>query len=264
MIRPRILILDSGVGGLSVFHEITRLMPSLDIDYLADHKFFPYGSKAPERLVARVSELIHGRLSQHCYQLVVIACNTASTVVLDALRSEFDIPFVGVVPAIKPACARSSNKRVGVLATEGTVTREYTHNLIRDFGSDSQITLVGSARLVELAEQKLSGISPSLTELAEILEPLKEAKVDQVVLGCTHFPLLKDELIQAADWQVSWVDSGQAIAQRVQSLLESDLAEFSMLDEAFDSARYAFYSTDVLSNGLSDQLQKLFHELRPI
>ncbi|MFC3150095.1 glutamate racemase [Litoribrevibacter euphylliae] len=248
MTCPRILILDSGVGGLSVLQEISQVVSGAHIDYLADHAFFPYGTKSPSELIARVSSLIQHAINKSPtdspYDLAVIACNTASTVVLEALRARFDMPFVGVVPAIKPACALSSSKRVGVLATEGTVTREYTRNLINDFGQDNEITLVGSARLVELAEQKLAGEVIDIYELQQILYPLKEAQVDTVVLGCTHFPLLKEELGQAADWSVSWVDSGQAIARRVSFLLKLDSKADPHRAEGCSDHK-VFYSTDL-------------------
>lgn len=251
MTRPRILVLDSGLGGLSVLQEISASVPDADVDYLADHAYFPYGTKSPSELIARVSLLVQQaiNLSRHRvpYNLAVIACNTASTVVLEALRARFEMPFVGVVPAIKPACALSSSKRVGVLATEGTVTRAYTRNLINDFGKNNEITLVGSARLVELAEQKLAGHSIDVCEIQQILLPLKQAQVDTVVLGCTHFPLLKKELLQAADWPVNWVDSGHAIARRVSYLLGLEKAANDVQANRGSDNRnqQTFYSTDI-------------------
>lgn len=253
-----VLILDSGIGGLSVFYEISRKLPSLDIDYLADHSYFPYGTKSPGAILSRVICLVESSLKRQDYSLIVIACNTASTVVLDSLRAIFNLPFVGVVPAIKPACAQSINKRVGLLATEGTVTRDYTHRLIEQFGHDSEIELVGSARLVEIAEQKLKGQAADLSELRKILSPFKERQVDQVVLGCTHFPLLKEELAAAADWPVEWVDSGKAIASRVDALL-------AMLPEdnhetAAPEANYRFYSTDRTVLGSLANSLELFNQ----
>ncbi|GLQ32179.1 glutamate racemase [Litoribrevibacter albus] len=257
----RILILDSGVGGLSVFDEIVQKLPSLDVDYLADHSFFPYGTKAPEAIISRVAQLVRHCLEQDTYSLIVVACNTASTVVLDSLRAEFDLPFVGVVPAIKPACAMSQSKRVGVLATEGTVTRDYTHELIRNFGLDNDITLVGSARLVEIAEQKLAGEEVDRAELKAILAPLKAKQVDQVVLGCTHFPLLKAELIEVADWPVNWVDSGQAIALRVESLLSGQTSGLKKKRKDESSRCYRFISTDLARLSLPRSISNSFDQI---
>jgi glutamate racemase len=239
----KILLLDSGIGGFSVFQEIRNLLPDVSVDYVADHAYFPYGKRSVTELSTRVSCLVDAMLSriaqhQECYSLVVIACNTASTVVLQELRAKFDLPFVGVVPAIKPACAYSEAKSVGLLATEGTVSREYTHQLIRDFGSDVKITLVGCEELVWLAEQKLSGDAISIDQLKAQLAPFKEARVDCIVLGCTHFPLLKTELAQAAEWDVNWIDSGRAIALRVSNLLKAATHHSNLC-----SPVQSFYST---------------------
>ena len=265
--NDRILVLDSGVGGLSVLNEIRTLLPTLPVDYIADHKFFPYGSKTQTQLNDRVSLLIESMVQRaaengYGYRLAVIACNTASTVVLDNLRASFSLPFVGVVPAIKPACINSNNKRVGLLATEGTVTREYTHGLIRSFAADHQLTLVGSAELVTLAEQKLSGNILDIQTLVSILKPFKEANVDTIVLGCTHFPLVKEELKAAADWPVKWVDSGKAIAQRVEYLLSEDpLKSFSENDQA---GSVVFFSTDMSLVSFSEETLQAFSRLESL
>src|SRR5258706_9481079 len=146
-IPPTILVFDSGLGGLTVFREIAAARPDAHFIYAADDAYFPYGRHSEARLVERVLAVIGElTLSQHP-DLVVIACNTASTLVLPQLRARFSIPFVGTVPAIKPACASSLSKLVSVLGTEATVSREYTRALIRQFRNDSEITLVGSARL---------------------------------------------------------------------------------------------------------------------
>ena len=152
---PTILVFDSGLGGLTVLREIARARPDATLVYMADDAFFPYGAHEEATLVARVVPLLGDLIAEHAPDIVVIACNTASTLVLPHLRAAYTVPFVGTVPAIKPACAASRSKRVSVLGTQATVKREYTRALIRDFGQGCDVKLVGSARLSGIAEAAL-------------------------------------------------------------------------------------------------------------
>ena len=154
---PTILVFDSGLGGLTVLREIVGARPDAHYVYVADDAFFPYGHHGEDEIIARVVPLIGELIAAHAPDLVVIACNTASTLVMSHLREQYQVPFVGTVPAIKPACASSKTKRVSVLGTKGTVKREYTRALIRDFAQGCDVTLVGSADLASLAEAALSG-----------------------------------------------------------------------------------------------------------
>ena len=154
---PTILVFDSGLGGLTVLREVVKARPDAHYVYVADDAFFPYGHHGEEEIIARVVPLIGELIAAHAPDLVVIACNTASTLVMSHLRERYQVPFVGTVPAIKPACASSKTKRVSVLGTKGTVKREYTQALIRDFAQGCEVTLVGSAELASLAEAALSG-----------------------------------------------------------------------------------------------------------
>lgn len=221
--KKKVLVFDSGVGGLSVFQEIHRLLPHLDYLYLFDNQAYPYGELDQAVLISRVNQLVSSLVEEHQVDIVVIACNTASTIVLPSLRENLSIPVVGVVPAIKPASLLAS-KGVGLIATPATVTRQYTHELIRDFAQGKPVELLGSTRLVDMAEEKLRGNSVSLDELTKILFPLRD-KVDVAVLGCTHFPLIKEEIHQALGGDVTLIDSGAAIARRVKALLLSDEIE---------------------------------------
>src|SRR5262245_53634733 len=142
---PNILVFDSGLGGLTVFREVMAARPDARFVYAGDDAVFPYGRMDEAALVTRVVAVMERLIATHAPDVVVIACNTASTLVLPALRARFDVPFVGTVPAIKPACAVSTSRRVSVLGTEATVKREYTHALIREFGAGCAVTLVGSA-----------------------------------------------------------------------------------------------------------------------
>jgi glutamate racemase len=221
-----ILVFDSGLGGLTVLREIVRARPDAHYVYVADDAFFPYGHHSEDQIIARVVPLIGELIARHAPDLVVIACNTASTLVMSHLREAYQVPFVGTVPAIKPACASSRTKRVSVLGTKGTVKREYTKRLIADFAGGCEVTLVGSAELASLCESALSGHDVSDRDIAAELAPCfvgngvdDPARTDTVVLACTHYPLLLDRLIQLAPWPVDWIDPAPAIARRVADLL---------------------------------------------
>lgn len=222
--RPTVLVFDSGVGGLSVYDEIRHLLPDLHYIYVFDNVAFPYGEKSEAFIVERVVEIVTAVQKRYPLSLAVIACNSASTVSLPALRDKFTFPVVGVVPAIKPAARLTANGVVGLLATRGTVKRPYTHELIARFANECKIEMLGSAELVELAEAKLHGKPVPLEELRRILRPwLRMAEPpDTVVLGCTHFPLLQDELAQVLPEGTRLIDSGAAIARRTAWLLEHE------------------------------------------
>jgi glutamate racemase len=225
---PTILVFDSGLGGLTVLREIVSARADAHYVYVADDAFFPYGHHSEDAIVARVVPLVGNLIAAHAPDLIVIACNTASTLVMSHLRNAYDTPFVGTVPAIKPACASSRTKRVSVLGTKGTVQREYTKGLIRDFSQGCEVTLVGSPELAELAEAALSGQDVSDHAIAAELAPCfvgnaedAAARTDTVVLACTHYPLLLDRLKRLAPWPVDWIDPAPAIARRVTALLGS-------------------------------------------
>jgi glutamate racemase len=222
---PTILVFDSGLGGLTVLREIVRARPDAHYVYVADDAFFPYGHHSEEQIIARVVPLVGELIARHAPVLVVIACNTASTLVMSHLRSAYSVPFVGTVPAIKPACASSRTKRVSVLGTKGTVKREYTRRLIDDFSQGCDVTLVGSAELASLAESALSGNDVRDEDIAAELAPCfvddGKHRTDTVVLACTHYPLLLDRMKKLAPWPVDWIDPAPAIARRVSDLLGS-------------------------------------------
>ncbi len=221
--NPCVLVFDSGVGGLTIAHEIQQCCPAVNLIYLSDNEAFPYGLKSADYLIPRVEQVLTACLERHSADLIVIACNTASTVALPHIRSHFDIPVVGVVPAIKPAAALSKTSAIGLLATPGTIQRSYTQDLINSYARHCNIVKIGSNRLVQIAEEKLRGIPVNRRELEEILmpfiEPEENLKLDTIVLACTHFPLLKKELISIAPDHWTWLDSGEAIARRVDYLL---------------------------------------------
>ena len=211
-----ILFFDSGVGGLSVLEPTLRLLPNAPIVYAADSAGFPYGKRSETEIASRVPALL-GRLVERFHpRLAVIACNTASTIALDHVRSALDLPVVGTVPAIKPAAEISKTRVIGVLGTEATVRQPYVDDLAAKFASDCTIIRHGSPELVELAEAKLAGEEVDPADVKSAVQPMFDAddRVDTVVLACTHFPLLEDAL-RASLPPVSYVDGGPGIARRI-------------------------------------------------
>ncbi|MBX9747559.1 MAG: glutamate racemase, partial [Hyphomonadaceae bacterium] len=219
----RVLVFDSGVGGLSVFDAIAASGHALELDYAADNAWLPYGLKTDAQLRDRVPALLVSLVRQWAPDIVVVACNTASTIALQQVRAALPVPVVGVVPPIKPAAAQSKTGAIGLLATPATVRRAYTDDLIAQFADGKRVVRFGSAALVEAAEQKLRGEPPSSSAITEAIEGLFGAQgaadIDVVALACTHFPLLAEELAAAAPRGVTWLDSGEAIARRVAHLL---------------------------------------------
>lgn len=218
-----ILVFDSGVGGLSVLAPIRALLPGLSVVYAADNAGFPYGTKSEAEIAARVPALLGRLVERYRPQLVVIACNTASTIALAHVRAALDLPIVGTVPAIKPAAEASRTRVIGVLGTQATVRQPYIDRLSADFASDCLVLRHGSARLVTLAEAKLAGevvtAADVAPELAGLLEQPGGDRLDMVVLACTHFPLLAAELEAASPRPLGFVDGGAGIARRVAHLL---------------------------------------------
>ena len=255
---PTILVFDSGLGGLTVLREVVAARPDAHYTYVADDAFFPYGHHSEDEIIGRVVPLMGELIGTHDPDLVVIACNTASTLVLSHLRAAYSVPFVGTVPAIKPACARSKTRRVSVLGTKGTVRREYTRALIRDFAQGCEVTLVGSPELASLAERELSGEAISDDDILTELTPCfvgdaadAGARTDMIVLACTHYPLLLDRMKKLAPWPVDWIDPAPAIARRV-----SDLLGPSSGDIALSGAEMIFTSNR--THGLGATLTPFF------
>ncbi len=217
----KVLIFDSGVGGLSVLKEIHQQLPKLNLYYLMDNAAFPYGTKDDDFLTNRIIEVCSSAVAELHPDILVIACNTASTLALPQLRQLLSIPVVGVVPAIKTAANLSESKVIGLIATPATVIRPYTDNLISEFAPHCVVHKLGSSELVYWAESYINhGILPNTEQLYEHIQPWLESaeKISHVVLGCTHFPLLQSQLKQL--WpDIQWIDSGNAIALRVASLL---------------------------------------------
>ncbi|QEA39446.1 glutamate racemase [Pistricoccus aurantiacus] len=217
-----ILVFDSGLGGLSVVAELRRYLPESGLAYVCDNAMLPYGTKPDAWLIRRIVQVCTAAVRESRAVALVVACNTASTLALEALRQCLAIPVVGTVPAIKPACRISKSGHIALLATSATVNRPYTRRLIRDFAGHCQVRCLAADPLVEQAEFALTDRPVDLARVASCIEPLwEDPALDTVVLGCTHFPLLTDRLDDMAPRPVAWVDSGAAIARRVEAVVEA-------------------------------------------
>ena len=227
--RP-VLMFDSGIGGLTVLREARVLMPDRRFVYVADDAAFPYGAWGEPELRSHILTLFGRLLERFQPEISVIACNTASTLVIDALREAFPgHPFVGTVPAIKPAAERTRSGLVSVLATPGTVKRQYTRDLIRQWATKCHVRLIGSDRLAGLAEIYMrEGFVNEEAVRDEIVPCFVEhegRRTDIVVLACTHYPFLVNRMRKTAPWPVDWLDPAEAIARRALSLVGTRQAE---------------------------------------
>lgn len=220
------------MGGLTVARAVRAQLPDAHLVYAADNAGFPYGAWKEEALVKRIVTVMGRLIARVEPNIAVIACNTASTIALAQLREAYKLPFVGTVPAIKPAAAQTKSGIIGVLATPGTVSREYTHALIHTYAYHCKVFLHGARHLAEIAEQKLKGKAVDPEELRREISPVFRKrdgqKTDVVVLGCTHYPLLVEDIEKVAPWDVRYIDPAPAIARRVADVLdETPLADAS-------------------------------------
>lgn len=248
-----LIIFDSGVGGLSVMAPIRALLPQAPIVYVADSEFYPYGTKTEAEIAERLPAVLGTLTGRFDPELVVIACNTASTIALDAVRAALALPVVGTVPAIKPAASLSRTRVIGVLGTEATVRQPYVDRLAQEFAADCTILRHGSAELVDLAEAKLRGEPADISSYSRILSGLLDQPggdaLDTIVLACTHFPLVEEELSAASPRPMGFVDGKEGIARRTAWLTRetrwpderpASLALFTRWEERFERYRPAF------------------------
>jgi glutamate racemase len=214
----RALVFDSGVGGLTIADEIRRAAPDWIVDYAADSGFFPYGVKTDGELRARLPMLCAALVERAKPDLLVIACNTASTLSLADIRARVAVPVVGTVPAIKPAAELTKTGVIGILATPGTVRRAYLDDLERQFAAGKTVIRRGSAGLVDIAERAVRGQQVDQEQVAYAVKPMFDgpdgAQIDIVVLACTHFPLIRDAIQKACPPGVRLIDTGEAVARQ--------------------------------------------------
>ncbi len=232
-----VLVFDSGIGGLTVLREARVLMPDHRFVYVADDAAFPYGNWEEGALLARMVGLFRELVDKHEPDMIIVACNTASTLILGPLREHFDFPIVGTVPAIKPAAESTASGQISVLATPATVQRDYTRSLISEFAAQVNVRLVGAPNLAAQAEKFMTtGSCDTEVVAADIAECFVDrygARTDVVVLACTHYPFLTNVFRRLAPWPVDWLNPAEAIARHARSRLpvRGDITEVQ--DTAF-------------------------------
>ena len=240
-----ILVFDSGMGGLTVYGEIRRALPEHNYFYSFDNAHFPYGELSEAALIEACTGLVSHMVAEHAIDLVVIACNTASTIALPSLRTALSIPVVGVVPAIKPAAALTRNGYIGLLATPGTVSRDYTHELIAQFAPGKHVLLKGATELVIEAERKLAGLPVNMALLREVLADWMEGeeRPDTLVLGCTHYPIIRHQISRFFNFNVEVVDSARIVSLVVKDTLEKNdlLNDSGTVNDRFFVSDYTPY-----------------------
>lgn len=276
----KIGVFDSGVGGLSVLRELIRELPAEEYVYFADSAYCPYGGRTPEYVTARAHAISDILISKSC-DIIVVACNTATSAAITSLRESYAIPFVGMEPAIKPAALETCSGVIGVLATEGTLKGSKYLDMKDKFSEGVTVLEHTGCGFVELVERRAASASiPSEKENAEILnvvrrslKPLIEAGADTIVLGCTHYPFLLPQLQQVAaelspGRTVRFIDPAPAIARRVRSILSSDGESASMLSSITNSAHDLIYckqkpepQIELLSSGSVETLSKAYRHL---
>ncbi len=258
-----LLFFDSGVGGLSVLAETQKILPNAPVIYVADNAAFPYGTKSEAEIATRVPLLL-GKLAERFQpRLITIACNTASTIALDSVRQVLDIPIVGTVPAIKPAAENTKTGVIGLLGTEATVRQNYIDVLAEKFARDVVLLRHGSAKLAPAAEAKIRGenVDPDIYKRAMhgLLDQPQGKRIDTVILGCTHFPLIQNELAQFCSETINFVHGGAGIARRIDYLTQGqpwpeekqdlhfvttgNIAELGPYEHALGAYGFAQYST---------------------
>jgi len=210
-------IFDSGIGGTSIWSAIHHLLPNEKTIYLADSKNAPYGQRTKEEIVALSKKNVDFLLEMNC-KLIVVACNTATTNAIVELRADYDIPFIGIEPAIKPAANNSKTQVIGILATKGTLNSELFNKTAEMFQNTKIIEQVGYG-LVQLIEDGNLN-SPEMTPLLEsYLKPMIDANIDYLVLGCSHYPYLIPQIKKILPEHIQIIDSGEAVARQTQNIL---------------------------------------------
>ena len=216
---PPLIFFDTGVGALSVLRETMKLLPRAPVVYAADYAGLPYGMKSEAELAARVPALLGRLVERYRPALATIACTTASTIALDHVRSALDIPVVGTVPAIKPASELTKTGVIGLLGTRATIRQPYVDRLAADFAADKILLRHAAPELGYAAEAKLRGEKPDSGVIADAMGGLLDQdggeRIDTVILACTPFPLLRDELAAAAQRPIEFIDGAMGIARRI-------------------------------------------------
>lgn len=234
--RP-IGIFDSGIGGTSIWKEIHQLLPQEKTIYLSDSKNAPYGIKTQEEIISLSIKNSEKLLQMDC-KLIIVACNTATTNAIKVLRSTYKVPFIGIEPAIKPAALKSTNKAIGILATRGTLSSQLFAQTSELYAKDIEVIEVEGNGLVELIESGKKDSVETKVLLQQLLQPMLQAGIDYLVLGCSHYPYLVPVLKELLPESVQIIDSGEAVARQTKSVLEKN----ELLNHAEKRPQPEFYS----------------------
>ncbi|MES2779777.1 MAG: glutamate racemase [Bacteroidota bacterium] len=249
-------LFDSGIGGTSIWKEIHDLLPNEDTIYLADSKNAPYGQKSKEEIIELSIKNTEYLLNQNA-KIIVVACNTATTNAIKELRAKYDVPFIGIEPAIKPAAIHSKKHVIGILATQGTLNSELFHQTAEKFHDTKIIEQIGHG-LVPLIEKGEMNSAEMNLLLHQYLEPMVEANIDYLVLGCSHYPYLIPQIQKILPKEIKIIDSGEAVARQTKSVLSENHA----LNSAKDRGEAIFYvnSDPNVLNGILENKYKIIHK----
>jgi glutamate racemase len=229
-------LFDSGIGGTSIWKEIHELMPNEDTIYLADSKNAPYGQKSKEEIIHLSSKNTEFLLNQNC-KIIVVACNTATTNAIKELRAKYQVPFIGIEPAIKPAALHSKTQTIGILATQGTLNSELFHQTAQQFQDTKIIEQIGHGLVPLIEEGKIN--SPQIKQLLnDYLQPMIEANIDYLVLGCSHYPYLLPQIKKILPKHIKIIDSGEAVAKQTKNIL----SEKNNLNQENHQPKNIFYT----------------------
>jgi glutamate racemase len=232
-------IFDSGLGGITIFEEIHAILPSENIIYLADSKNAPYGKKSKERIIELSIKNTEFLLKKGC-KLIVVACNTASTNAVKTLREKYDVPFIRIQPAIKPAALNSKTRTVGILATEGTITSDLFYETSQKFAKGVEVVEQIGEGIVELIESGKMNSPEMDVLLRKHLYPMLEKKIDNLVLGCTHYPFLIPQISEIIGYNVTIIDSGEAVARQTKNILELE----NLINNSVSNSEQSFYTNN--------------------
>ncbi len=230
-------LFDSGIGGTSIWKEINKLLPNENTIYLADSKNAPYGQKSKQEIIALSQKNTEYLLNQGC-KIIVVACNTATTNAIKELRLQYPVPFIGIEPAIKPAAFHSKTQKIGILATKGTLNSDLFHEAVQLYKNTEIIEQIGY-ELVELIEAGQIHSPQMTTLLHAYLQPMIEKNIDYLVLGCSHYPYLIEQIQAILPSHVHIIDSGEAVAKQTQRVLEKN----NLLNEMV-TPQHLFYSNN--------------------
>ena len=247
-------VFDSGVGGISVLKHIHTLLPHEDLLYVADSKYAPYGNRTPAEITARCMEIADFLIAKNAKALVV-ACNTATAAAIDTLRAKYDLPIIGMEPAVKPAAAATKNGIIGVLATVGTLKSAQFAALLESYGRNVEVVTQACVGLVECVERGELSNQTTLELIKEYSKPLLEEGADTIVLGCTHYPFVRPLIEQVVGSYVTLIDTGAAVAKHLQKRLSA----LGLLADAKQSSQVS--KVTFWTNSEAENAQKIIQQL---